>query len=171
MQIKIARAAAFQRTLRCAQPADTLATPEIPESTGKVARAGIKYLSNLIQQIVDLRNERPSDEYGVLQLDEQVFLHARDLLIDTAIALVSDYEGTRMPHGCASTDEEGGLRFEWLRDDAEVHLVIPIAASAQKPYLFHSRGIARAIDRNVCAESLAQSDWRLSQSVAVDGGL
>ena len=109
----------------------------------------------MISQLVELRQEESSDEYGILRLDEDVFLRARDLLINAAITLVSEHDGTRMPHGCASTDSEGGLRVEWVRDDMNVHLVMPLARGSIPPYIFHKFGNVKAIEKTVSPSSLA----------------
>ena len=157
-ELKMAQSQAF-RLMESQCPAhlpDDLSTPEIPETTGKVASAGIKYLSALFGQLIELRKQDEFDEYGASRLDAGVFDRARLLLVDTAITLIDNYAGAKMPHGCASTDDEGGLRVEWFRDYASVHLVIPVPTSTVKPYIFHNIGGTSAIDPIVSDDVLAR---------------
>ena len=158
LQIAVARAGAMHLLeSRChTQPSDDFATPEIPESTGKIAKAEIKHLSGVVAQLMELRQQGACDDYGASQLDEQVFNQARELLINAAIELVFCHRGAKMPHGCASTDDEGGLRLEWFRDEASVHLVIPAPSSSLKRYIFHKIGTSQAIEATVSPEVLAR---------------
>jgi hypothetical protein len=135
------------------RPRDELATPEIPESVLRLVRAEVKELSGLLEQLSELRQEEPTDDYGILRLDEPAFEQARELLTDTTIVLATKY-GAKMPHGCASTDSEGGLCIDWLRSDRAVNLVIP--ATDQKPsYLYHELGPDHAVEYEVTPERLA----------------
>lgn len=133
----------------------TTQAPEIPASTAKVAKAEIKYISDLIQQLIILRQQPQVDEYGTLRLNQQVFNSARELLINAAVELVFNYDGKRMPHGCASTDEQGGLRFEWFRGESSVHLVFPVSHSSRRPYIFHKFGDQHGMEE-VSATNLAR---------------
>jgi hypothetical protein len=155
-QLVAAQANAIDRLQRLCrnEGEEGLATPEVPESAGRVAKAGIKHLSSLFSQLVELRQEDEVDDYGTLRLNEIVFNEARDLLINTAIELASSF-GKGMPHGCASTDEEGGLRFEWFRQDAGVNLVIPSPNSPRRSYIFYQTRADHGTDI-VSAENLAK---------------
>ena len=135
------------------RPTDELATPELPESHLRLVRADVKELSGLLEQLSELRQEEPTDDYGILRLDETVFGHARELLTDTTIVLATEH-GTKMPYGCASTDSEGGLCIDWLRSDRAVNLVIP-ATDQKLPYLYHELGPDHAVEYEVTPERLA----------------
>ena len=117
------------------RPRDDRATPEAirPERL-RLASAGIKYLSAIIRQLVELRNEAEHDEYGVLCASQHAFEAGCLLLIDAAI--FSARSGRQIPYGVASTDSQGGIRVEWVRPTASVHLVVAATAS-QKPYIYH----------------------------------
>jgi hypothetical protein len=86
------------------------------------------------RRLVELRNEAESDEYGTLRASPSAFDAACHLLTDAAI--VSARDGRQIPDGCASTDSEGGLRIEWVRPTASVHLVVP-ATTNTEAYIYH----------------------------------
>jgi hypothetical protein len=117
-----------------------------------VGTANIKYLSSLIQQLIELRNEPESDDHGVLRAAQPAFDRACHLLIDAAI--VSALESRQIPHGCASTDSEGGIRIEWVRDSASVHLIVP-ASDKRGEYVYHEEG-ANYGTEPATAETLAR---------------
>jgi hypothetical protein len=117
---------------------DERITPEaIAPERLRLASAGIRWLSAIIRQLVELRNEEESDEYGALRASESAFERACQLLTDAAI--VSALEGRQIPHGCASTDSEGGIRIEWVRPASSVHLAIPSCAE-REGYVYHEVG-------------------------------
>ena len=72
------------------------------------------------------------------------------LLIDAAIVAYPRYG---IPAGCASTDSECGVRIEWVRPGASVHLVVP-AEESRPPYVYHEVGNDYATE-DVTAERLA----------------
>ena len=90
--------------------------------------------SAIIQQLVELRQEEEADEYGTLRANEQAFDAACSLVIDAAI--ISARDRRPIPRGCASTDSEGGIRIEWVRPTASVHLVIP-AGLKHEAYIYY----------------------------------
>ena len=117
------------------QTGDDRATPgTISPSRLALSSARIKYLSAIIQQLVELRNEAETDEYGTLRATRHAFDAACHLVTDAAI--ISAHGGRQIPRGCASTDSEGGIRIEWVRPTASVHLVIP-ANSDREGYIYH----------------------------------
>ena len=114
---------------------DDRATPNtIPPGRLRLVSAGIKYLSAIIQQLVELRNEEETDEYGTLRASQHAFDVACRLVTDAAI--ISAFDGRQIPRGCTSTDSQGGVRIEWVRPTASVHLVIP-ASSDREGYIYH----------------------------------
>lgn len=100
----------------------------------QMASAGIQYLSSIIKQLVELRNDEEADEYGVLRATEHAFDSACQLITDAAI--VAALGGQSIPRGCASTDSEGGVRIDWLRPNAAVCFFVP-AAEERDPYIYH----------------------------------
>ena len=112
--------------------------PEDRSNYVTIASANINYLSALIRQLEELRDEECEDEYGTLRASQHAFEQARDLLTNAAIhmALKGDRQ---IPYGCASTDSEGGIRIEWVRPTAGVHLVIPANVEGDK-YVYHEQG-------------------------------
>ncbi len=153
LEIEVASAMAAKSQKSPIRSADELSTPEIPESVLRLVRAEVKELSGLLEQLSELRQAEPTDDYGILRLDEAAFERARELLTDATIVLASTYQA-KMPYGCASTDSEGGLCIDWLRSDRAVNLVIP--ASHQKPaYFYHELGPDHAMEYEVTPERLA----------------
>lgn len=119
---------------------DERATPESVEASGResLVNADIKYLSPLIKQIVDLRHGPESDEYGVLRPTKDVYDSTCALLINAAI--VSAIQARKpIPYGCVSTDSQGGVRIEWVRDSASIHLIVP-ASEDRDAYVYHEEG-------------------------------
>ena len=114
---------------------DDRATPDtIAPGRLLLASAGIKYLSAIIQQLVELRKEEENDEYGTLRASQHAFDEACQLVTDAAI--ISARDGRQIPRGCTSTDSQGGVRIEWISPTASVHLVIP-ATSNREGYIYH----------------------------------
>lgn len=112
---------------------DPLATPELvsPERE-KIADAGILYLSPILQQLYGLQKGPETDDYGRLQPTEHAFGEVIDLLVNAAI----DAYPRQIPSGCVSTDSEGGVRIEWVRETSSVHLVVP-AINSSESYVYH----------------------------------
>jgi hypothetical protein len=103
---------------------DDRVTPElVSRERQQMASAGIRYLSAIIKQLVELRNDEEADEYGVLRATEHAYEGACRLITDAAI--VSALHGRPIPRGCASTDSEGGVRIDWMRPAAAVCLIVP----------------------------------------------
>lgn len=122
---------AAQRTSR---PVDKRTTSSISSERFGLALANIRYLSDVIRQLIELREAEESDEYGTLRADKDAYETACQLVTDAAIVLGNDKRA--IPRGNASTDAEGGVRIEWIRKNASVHLVVP-AKSKAPPYVYH----------------------------------
>jgi len=132
---------------------DDRATPEtIPPDRLRLASAEIKCLSAIIQQLVELRNEEETDEYGILRASQHAFDVACHLVTDAAI--VSAFGGRQIPRGCASTDSEGGIHMEWLRPAAGVSLIVP-ASAERAAYIYHEVGNVYSTEL-ATAEALAR---------------
>ena len=144
------------------QPSDDLSTPSVKQSDiqstsrGNIVKADIKHLSGLLRQLLDLRNAPERDSYGILRLDDRVFHRAASLLIDASIDLAKEYGTEIVPYGCATTDVDGGLRLEWVRDNTNVHLVLPVASPDEKEYIFHQVGPKHGMEWSVTSKSLAR---------------
>lgn len=110
--------------------------PAIPEGRVKVASANIKYLSAIMQQLVELRNEAESDELGTLRATKVAFDAACDLVTDAAILCA--IERRQIPYAFASTDTQGGIRIEWRRPTETVQLVLP-ASPDREPYIYFEK--------------------------------
>jgi hypothetical protein len=130
------------------------ATPAtIPSERLRLASANIRYLSAIIRQLVELRNEtEENDEYGTLRPSKHTFDTACHLLTDAAI--VSARAGRQIPQGCASTDSEGGIHVEWMRPTAGVSLVVPASAD-REAYIYHEVG-KNCASESATAEALAR---------------
>jgi len=140
-----AQVAVVQARLAANPKRDERATdpPDTPQFS-QLASAGIRHLSALIGQLEELRNvEEPEDEYGILRPTDIAYERARSLLVDAAISAARC--GRQIPYGCVSTDSEGGVRVEWVRPTASVHLVVP-ASSRRLPYIYHEVNDSYATD-------------------------
>ena len=117
-----------------AENEDPRVTPDIvsPERL-QLADAGILHLSPIVRQLVELWEEPEEDDYGRLRPTREAFDESVRLLVDAAIEAHPQY---RIPAGCVSTDSEGGVRIEWIRPTASVHLVVP-AAKDDVAYVYH----------------------------------
>lgn len=137
-RLALSRAARSQPKPASASTGDDRTTPEsIPPERLRLASANIRYLSAIIRQLVDLRNEEESDEYGTLRASRHAFDVACHLLTDAAIA--SALNGRAIPQGCASTDSEGGIHIQWMRPTVGVSLVVP-ASTDRNAYIYHEVG-------------------------------
>ncbi len=118
---------------------DPRATPdEISPERRQLADAGVLHLSPIVSQLVELWNEpEEEDEYGRLRPTRGAFDRSVGLLVDAAIE--AHCEQRRIPSGCVSTDSEGGVRIEWVRPEASVHLVVP-ASKDNEAYVYHEVG-------------------------------
>jgi len=95
--------------------------------------AGIRHLLPIVRQLIDLWKESEEDDYGHLRPTRHAFDQSVHLLVDAAIEANPQ---CRIPAGCVSTDSEGGVRIEWIRPTASVHLVVP-AARDPVAYVYH----------------------------------
>lgn len=119
-----------------------------------VADAGIKHLSDIVKQLITLRQEGPEDEYGILRPTDFAFEAAVSLLIDCAIELSVTHH-RKMPRGCASSDSEGGIRIEWVRPQTSVHLAIPAQQQPRRCYIYHEDAGDFGVEHAVSAKELA----------------
>lgn len=130
---------------------DPRATPDaISPERVQLADAGILHLSPIVRQLVELWREPEDDEYGRLKPTQHAFDRSVQFLVDAAIVAYPQYG---IPAGCASTDSEGGVRIEWVRPTASVHLVIP-AEESRAAYVYHEVGTDYATE-DVTPERLA----------------
>ncbi len=131
---------------------DSCSTPEpISPERMQMANAGILYLSPILQQLYGLQKGPETDDYGRLQPTKHAFGKAIDLLVNAAI----DAYPRQIPSGCVSTDSEGGVRIEWVRETSSVHLVVP-ATNSSESYVYHE------VDNNYATEdatSESLSNW------------
>lgn len=91
---------------------------------------------HVVRQLVDLWKEPEEDDYGRLRPTQHAFDQSVHLLVDAAIEANPDRV---IPAGCVSTDSEGGVRIEWVRPTASVHLVVPAVAECVA-YIYHEVG-------------------------------
>ena len=107
----------------------------------------------LYRQLISLRKSDVEDHRGVIRPLDAVFERGVQLLVDTSRVL-RQVDSRSVPHGCVSPDFEGGIRIEWVRPSASVHLVIGPGDSATQ-YIYHERGADYGVDDHVSAERLA----------------
>jgi hypothetical protein len=116
-------------------PDDASKTPEpVSPERARLANAGILHLSPIVKQLVVLWTGPESDDYGRLKPTQDAFERTVYLLVDAAIDVYPQQR--EIPFGCVSTDSEGGVRIEWVRDGASVHLAVP-ARKDDTAYVYH----------------------------------
>jgi hypothetical protein len=111
----------------------------------------IRHLSAILRELIDAQSGPERDDYGVLRPTKHAFAAASQLLIDAAMAAASG--NRRIPLGSVSTDSQGGVRVEWVRDRSSVHLVVP-GPNHEPPYIYHELGSDYATE-DATAERLA----------------
>jgi hypothetical protein len=117
----------------------------------KIVDADIPDLSSVMRQVLDLYRGPHDDHRGRLRPTDDVFLRTIELLVDAAITLNLDYERKPVPMGLVSPDFEGGVRIEWSREQAGLHLII----ATGEEYVYHEVGDEYGTDDCVTAERLA----------------
>ena len=118
---------------------DPRSTPSpISPTRLRLAGAGIDHLSQIVKQLVELWTGPMNDDYGRLQPTQYAFDTTVELLVDAAIDGQFD-EQRKIPYGCVSTDSEGGVRIEWIRERVSVHLIVPPDRS-KVAYVYHEFG-------------------------------
>jgi hypothetical protein len=117
---------------------DPRATPDpVAPERQQLADAGILHLSPILQQLLELWNGPENDDYGRLRPTRDAFEKTIELLVDAAID--GHFQRRQIPYGCVSTDSEGGVRIEWVREAASVHLAVP-ATKTEAAYVYHEVG-------------------------------
>ena len=111
---------------------DARATSPAEVPTFGLMSAEIKYLSYLVKELLAVRTMESTETEPAATMD--AFSTAREMLIHAAIT--AGQEGRAIPKGFVTTDPEGGVRIEWFRTDARVHLVIR-AARERGGYIYH----------------------------------
>lgn len=141
-------------------PCDPRETPTPTLNQQKLAKAGIKYLSAIIADANDFLQHPFEDEDGhLVQTSSDAHALCCDLLVNAAILdfFHSFADGSvrmAVPEAVVSSDERGGLRIEWVRDNASVHLAIP--ADPSKAYVYTELGGDYKVEP-ATAEALATS--------------
>ena len=62
------------------------------------------------------------DDYGIIRPTPDAFLTTLMLLFKAS----EHDKNYQIPPGNVSTDSEGGIRIEWLGEQRNVHLVVPV---------------------------------------------
>lgn len=107
-------------------------------------------LDTILEHITALASGDERDEYGVLRPTEYALCQTTELLRDAS----RRGETYRFPDASVTTDEEGGVRIEWLHNDRAVHLVVPATNEGQS-YLYHEDGDDYGIVKPMTASVLA----------------
>jgi len=108
--------------------------PRVTPERQQLAGAAILHLSPIVGQITELWRAPEEDEYGRLRPTRYAFEESVRCLVDAAIEAYE--QGRQIPFGRVSTDSEGGVRIEWIRPSASVHLVIPASKDGAR-YVYH----------------------------------
>lgn len=111
-------------------------------------------MESILEQLAQLRVEEQVDDYGILRPTESAFEEAVSLVREAASLAARKWHRT-LPHGCVSTDSEGGVRIEWFSPNRAVHLVIPCEPLRETRYIYHEIGNQFDVEYNVTGETLA----------------
>ena len=131
------------------------------DSVRTVLLSEVKHLSAILRELVELRNGPERDDYGTLRPTKYAFDAASGLLLNAAVA--SAVERHQIPHGCVSTDSRGGVRVEWVRDHASVHLAVP-DDDRGPAYVYHEIGGAAMLPRTRRPSGLPVGCERLTEN-------
>lgn len=82
----------------------------------------------MIKKIIEMYKWVEEDGYGRCR-------PAANTIEKAIILLASASRKVEIPEGHATTDAEGSIRVEWIRDEMCVHLVIP-DNKEQSPYIY-----------------------------------
>jgi hypothetical protein len=75
-------------------------------------------------------NQSVIEQVRELLTDEEP---AKESLVSWALALLA--ECGSLPHGCASSNDTGGLRVDWISPTSGVSFVVP--GDNTQPYVYH----------------------------------
>ncbi len=147
---------------------DERATPEpAPPGTDWIAFVDPSGFADIVREIGELASGDESDEYGVLRPSDYAYRTTMQLLkrsfslLSTGKSRLEAQQCRRFPRGAVSTDEQGGLRIEWVEGDRAVHLVVPAEPGGQS-YIYHEIGQDYAAEKRVSGSALASWLARLS---------
>src|SRR5712692_2335350 len=73
-----------------------------------------------LSRLVSLLDEEEEDDYGVLRPTLFAFVTALELIVGASLQMSQAF-----PRASPCTDEQGGIRFEWLQPHRHVWLVVP----------------------------------------------
>ena len=114
---------------------DSATSPCVRREHARLASAGIEHLSTIVARLNELWKGPEEDDYGRLRPTDSAYETAIGLLVDCAIDGAPDER--MIPAACVSTDSEGGVRVEWVRDQASVHLVVSAERSPKSAYIYY----------------------------------
>ncbi len=145
---------------------DPRATPEMVSCERRmIADAGIKHLSAIVGDLNDLiENPIVDDEGDEIITTDYAYTLCCGLLIDAAVLIAlaragspdTQVRGMVVPAAVVSSDERGGIRVEWVRDNASVHFVVP-ASDDSHAYIYTEVGNVYGTQQPATAELLAAS--------------
>jgi hypothetical protein len=113
-------------------------------------------LKEIIQQIAVVCAEEEDEEAGIVRPAPKVLGRTISILVETAARMLQE---SSQYHACAdfpvahvTSDEEGGLRVEWIQNDRAVHLVM--RTDKNKSYIYHQVGEAYDVEKRITAGRL-----------------
>ena len=109
-------------------------------------------LTVLLSDLRDLLKEENEDEKPTYY----AFTTALSLVMEASMFIY-----TGLPFAAISTDNEGGIRIEWIKERGEIRLVIP-ASSSNPPYIYYEFGDKYGVDKNASAFKLIRWINRLN---------
>jgi len=114
--------------------------------------------NDILRHIDDLSSGDETDEYGVLRPTDYAIRSTKEVLFTALIAILGQAarhrKASAFPRGCVATDEEGGLRIEWSKDDRAVHLVVS-GTPGGRSYIYHELGEVYGAEDRVAGSVLA----------------
>lgn len=109
-------------------------------------------LAVTLKRLIALLEEDETDDYGILQPSQPAFKLAIRFIVEAYESL-----GESFPRASVSTDEKGGIRLTWSKQEpeCEVRLICP-ASNNQQVYLYHELGDTYAVEQSVTSSILVQ---------------
>lgn len=165
--------AAFERRPQLEQAAllfcPSLGRPDDPEEASETPQSvdysfpppfgALKELNLIVQQLAALAAAEPEDEDGVLRPTMRALQRTNKILLDASTVFLLSWRGSDsqlvFPKGFVSTDNEGGIRIEWMWPNSSVRLIVP-ATTDGKEYIYFEFGEQRGSHRRVDGALLAR---------------
>lgn len=113
-------------------------------------------IGQTLSQVIGLMSEEEQDEYGTLRPPDHTYNKTLEVLAEAFKSSLTPDATHGFPRGHVSTDAEGGIRINWVRNGRTVRLVVP-SAEERGPYVYWELSTDDyGMDENVRGSRLAR---------------